>query len=253
MIARYIPVFTLWLCWFSPVWSQSETAGLAAGISAYQQGNYESAIRMLARIIESEGPESKSKIPEAHFYISQAYYQVSLDPALAAVYPDALLRAYNHLMASRDTDVPGAGYQRIADAALEVLWPAIYNTAVEAYNLKNYDRAVVFFAKARQINPRFFAAALNQGYSHWQVGDTLAAIKSWQKSLELYQIVKSSESREVMQSTLLMLANAYSQRRMPAESTVFFGGRCAVVSRSLCFPRGRNHTLSYSHRFPPRP
>ncbi|MDX2247681.1 MAG: tetratricopeptide repeat protein [Bacteroidia bacterium] len=220
MIKISIPI-VLGLCMGVNIFAQSDIPSLSSGIGAFEQEDYETTIRVLARLIETENAISETHLPEAHFYLAQAYYQVSQNPEKAPLYPEALLRAYNHLMASKATSTQESRYRKMTDVALEVLWPAIYNTGVEAYNQKDFNRAVVFFSKTRQINPWFFEAALNQGYSHWQLGDTLAAIKSWNKSLELYRISPKEEHQIVIQETLLTLAGAYSERRLPVEAKNF--------------------------------
>ncbi|MEZ4776064.1 MAG: hypothetical protein R3D00_23005 [Bacteroidia bacterium] len=253
MIKKSISAIVLGLCMWATLVAQPEAPTLVSGIKAFQQEDYETSIRILAKLIEDEGPVSKINLPEAHFYLAQAYYQISKDPVKAAIYPEALLRAYNHLMASKNTDSPGSGYQRIADVALEVLWPAIYNTGVDAYNQQDFNRAVVFFSKARQINPRFFESALNQGYAHWQVGDTLAAIKSWQKSLELYRILKNDENQRTLETTLLMLAGAYSQRNMPEEARAFLLEGMALFPGRYAFHEAEIVLYNLHENLPPGP
>lgn len=201
----------LWLLLFCPSWLFGQQNLLSEGILAYETGAYANSIRTLAALIEAQGALPAYELPKAHFYLSQSYWEAYQQANLRSNYPEALLRAYNHLTAASRLDLTGH-YQEMSQLAIEQLLPSMLEGGIAAYNRGDFSLAARYFSRVHQLQPRLFEAHLNEGYAQWQLGDSLKAVNSWQRALDLSpkptQVVVGEES---LISAYAMLIHTYSQ------------------------------------------
>lgn len=191
--------------------AQAESDPLTEGVLAYEKGDYPESIQLLASLIETENQIPAYQLPRAHFFLSQAYWKVHQEASLRNTYPEALLRAYNHLTAAKRLDLTGR-YQTMSDLAIASLLPAMLQAGKQAYNRGDYPLSIRYFNRIHQLQPNNFEAVLARGYAQWQTGDSLKAVNSWQRAIRLSP---KPSTPQVGDSTLVQafvqLVKAYSQ------------------------------------------
>ncbi|MFK7924686.1 MAG: tetratricopeptide repeat protein [Bacteroidia bacterium] len=171
-----LSIFLL-LCLPSLVWGQNDL--LFQGIYAYEQSNYPEAIRTLSSLIESQSLLSNGELPKAHFYLAQAYWQANANEKIRSDYPQALLRAYNHLIAAQRLDKT-ARYAQACNTTITLLLPELYEAGTKAYNRKDYLLASQYFDRSYQLEPNNYEALFAKAYAQWQLKDSVSALNTWQ-------------------------------------------------------------------------
>ncbi|MEL6589342.1 MAG: tetratricopeptide repeat protein [Bacteroidota bacterium] len=171
----------LWACCLLPSLLLGQGTMLYQGISAYEQENYPEAIRTLSTLIEAKLPFEGGQLSQAHFYLAQAYWQVSQEAKFSQDYPQALLRAYNHLTAAKRLDKVQR-YQTACETTTSLLLPALYEAGTQAYNRGDYELASQYFDRTYQLTPSKKEALLAKGYALWQIHDSVSAVKCWEKA-----------------------------------------------------------------------
>ncbi|MEM6345024.1 MAG: tetratricopeptide repeat protein [Bacteroidota bacterium] len=165
----------------SLLWGQN--AYLSQGIYAYEQGDYPESIRTLSSLIESNADLSGGELPKAHFYLAQSYWQAANNVKYKQDYPQALLRAYNHLVAAQRLD-RSTRYTQACNATITLLLPALYEAGTEAYNRRDYALASRYFDRSYQLEPQKYESLMAKAYAQWQMQDSVSALKSWQEVVE---------------------------------------------------------------------
>ena len=168
---------------FLPSLLCGQNAYLSQGIFAYEQSDYPEAIRTLSSLIESNTSLSEGELPQAHFYLAQAYWQAARDQKFKEDYPQALLRAYNHLVAAQRLD-RSTRYTQACNTTITLLLPALYEAGTEAYNRKDYALASRYFDRSYQLQPESYESLMARAYAQWQMQDSVSALNSWQKVVE---------------------------------------------------------------------
>ncbi|MEL7533299.1 MAG: tetratricopeptide repeat protein [Bacteroidota bacterium] len=163
------------------LWAQNDI--LRQGIYAYEQQDYPEAIRTLSSLIESNRSLSEGELPQAHFYLAQSYWQASRNLKYKPDYPQALLRAYNHLVAAQRLD-RATRYTQACKTTITLLLPALYEAGTEAYNRKDYALASRYFDRSHQLEPNKYEFLMAKAYAQWQMQDSVSALNSWQKVVE---------------------------------------------------------------------
>jgi len=150
---------SLMVCATSLAWAGG-LDDLEAGYQAYRAGNYDEAIRLYTKAIESGG-------------LTRA----------------DLRRAYDHRIyvweKKGDYDKAIADYTKVIE--LDPKDAAVYNYRGGAWmELRDYDRAIADFTKCIEIAPKYDLAYNNRGVV-WRIkGDYDKAIADYTKAIEIY-------------------------------------------------------------------
>lgn len=163
------------------LWGQNDL--LIQGIYAYEQQDFPEAIRTLSSLIESKSQLSEGELPKAHFYLAQSYWQAAGNIKYREDYPQALLRAYNHLVAAQRLDRSNR-YTKACNTTITLLLPALYEAGTLAYNQKDYALASQYFDRSHQLEPDKYESIMAKAYAQWQLKDSVSALNSWQKVVE---------------------------------------------------------------------
>jgi tetratricopeptide (TPR) repeat protein len=201
----------LWiLLLLTPCLGMAQPSLLNEAIFAYEEGDYPQTIQTLAALIEADGAVPAHLLPRAHFYLAQAYWQAYQQPELSRNYPEALLRAYNHLTAAERLDLTGR-YSEMSKPAFRLLMPAMYDAGCQVYNRGDYALAVRYFNRIHQLQGGRHDVLLARGYAQWQLGDTNQAVNSWQRAIDRAPLkVRESDPDESLVRAYAMIVHARS-------------------------------------------
>jgi tetratricopeptide (TPR) repeat protein len=155
-----ILLLSLMVCLTSPVWA----GGLddaKAGKTAYQEGNYDKAIKLYTKAIAS-GELSREDLSKVYNNRGEAWDDRG------------------------DSDKAIADYTKAIEINPQYI-SAYYNRGVAWYDKGDYDKAIVDYTKAIEIDPKFALAYQNRGHAWEKKGDSDKAIADYKKAVELQQ------------------------------------------------------------------
>ncbi len=164
------------------------------GQQLYQQGEFDDAVKLYKRAIEL-----KPSNAELHFKLGVMCYDEwrrSLEQAQNSVLQDLILNGAKYNAADKDKLLLRKGYRpELLGLALsefnEVLkydpsnWKARYHIAVDLFNNKKYDDAIVEFKKIIQLQPGYSNSYSLMGEAYLETGQYQLAIRALEKSIEL--------------------------------------------------------------------
>ena len=188
-----ILLLSLTVCLTSPVWA----GGLddaKAGNTAYQEGNYDEAIKLCTKAIAS-GELSREDLSKVYNNRGEAWdgkddsdkaiadytKAIELDPKFADAYLNRGLALANK----------GAFDKAIVDftKVIEIKpnYSRVYYYRGFSWGGKGeYDKAIVDYTKAIELDPKFALAYKNRGHAWEKKGDSDKAIADYKKAVELH-------------------------------------------------------------------
>jgi tetratricopeptide (TPR) repeat protein len=164
------------------------------GQQLYQQGKFDDAVKLYKRAIQL-----KPATTELHFKLGIMCYdewQRSLDQAQKKILEDMIVGGKKYDAADNDKLLLRKGYRpELLGLALsefnEVLkydpsnWKARYHIAVDLFNNKKYDDAIVQFKKIIQLQPGYPNSYSIMGKAYLETGQYQLAIRALEKAVEL--------------------------------------------------------------------
>lgn len=164
------------------------------GQELYQQGKFDDAVNLYKRAIQL-----KPSSAELHFKLGIMCYdewQRSLDQAQKKILEDMIVGGKKYDAADNEKLLLRKGYRpELLGLALselnEVLkydpsnWKARYHIAVDLFNKKKYNDAIVEFKKIIQLQPGFPNSYSIIGEAYLETGQYQLAIRALEKAVEL--------------------------------------------------------------------
>lgn len=177
---------------------------ITSGALNFENGEYADAITALEEGLANRDQIKRAKhVAKGQYYLAKAYYQVSNDSSLLALYPDAPVRAkqyYDELMANED----GKTWQNRAtvDFLGDGIWGQLYNQGVNLFNSNEDEKALEYFIAAKELNPEHFLTNRMLGAAYIVMKDSAGAIDALQTSIQSYKDRYLSVSEEELNGML---------------------------------------------------
>ncbi|MEM6264288.1 MAG: tetratricopeptide repeat protein [Bacteroidota bacterium] len=190
----------------------AQDSKVTTGVIAYQQNRYEEAIEKLEEALDNKDQIKKidRNIPKAHIHLAQSYMRVARDTNASKKYDRPLIKAYENLKATKETDTKGR-YTDLTANTGKFLWSNLFNVGATLYNNQEYKEAEDYFVAATELDPKDYNSQNLLAFSYWMSNDTASAIKSWETTLDLYKGNPPAEADKNMSSSYLLLATAYQE------------------------------------------
>jgi tetratricopeptide (TPR) repeat protein len=140
--------------------SQTSNKNFRLGDEALVDKNYKEAIGHFNKVIKSN-----KQFEYAYLLRSQAYYG---------------LKKYSKAIKDSEKVL-----EIKPEISSEEDYKAIWNIAVSYSSLEDYSEALIYFERAKEINPNDIKLYENSGFSYWGIGDLDSAEKEFKKMVEL--------------------------------------------------------------------
>jgi tetratricopeptide (TPR) repeat protein len=167
----------------------AQKSTMTSGIMALQNGDPAKAIEKIEQSFEQIDEIKPKHQPKGYYNLAKAYLQVGTDSTLAAMYPDALLKAQENYEIAMNHEES----RRIENTAkLEQIDGKIFgalfnNAAVPAFNEGNYDKAAEYFNAAADLQPEHFMTNRMLGATYILLEDTAQSIEHLETALTTFE------------------------------------------------------------------
>jgi len=189
-------------------WAAGLHAQNSRVVSAYNymnDGDYDKAAEFIEPATTNEATAGKEKTWR---YRGSIYGQIAMgtNEALKAKYPDALTKAVESYVKANELDTKGDYKQENAQALMRLQATAL-NGGNDAFNKKNYDKAVTDYAQSERIAKALGRvdtnAVFNSALAYESKGDLQMAMQRYQECInlgydkaEVFRYLASMQKRE---------------------------------------------------------
>jgi len=153
---------SLMVCVTSPAWAGGLEDAIA-GFAAAQAGNYDKAIRLFTKAIES-GELSREDLSKTYYNRGDAWRKKG---------------DYDKAIADLTKAIESGEFCR------EDLSKTYCNRGLTWYNKGNYDKAIADYSKALELDPKYTRAYYNRALAWGNEGDLKKAIANYTKAIEI--------------------------------------------------------------------
>jgi len=185
-----------------------QEAQITSGLSAFQQEQYDKAIIDLRKGLSSPDGIKEKSLLKANVYITDAYIRAFQNPDLRRQFPDALLKAYDHLHHSISLDTEDR-YKSQIGALTQNLWFFMYNEGASHYNNNDMLNAMLYFDKASNLRQDDYNTQLMLGYTYWKLNRYSEVVTAMGSCLDLYFVSPPTEADPNILSAGIILASIY--------------------------------------------
>ena len=206
LLMKYIGIIASFL--FLTNFLQAQDSQIAAGLQAFQQKQYDKAIIELRKGLSSPDNLKEKKLLKANVYLTDSYIRAYQNPDLKKQFPDALLKAYDHLLISISLDTEER-YRSQISALKHNLWFFMYNEGVNYYNSKDMQNALSYFDKSANLRVDDYNTQLMLGYTLWNLERTDDVIAAMGKCIDLYFANPTEQPDANILSAGIILASIY--------------------------------------------
>jgi len=190
----------------------AQDSKITTGVVALQSNDYVKAIESFETGLSKPEMLKEKSIVKGHIYLADAYVNAYRDQLLKNKYPDALLKAYDHLEKGMAQDEENK-YKREVENITENLWAMSYNEGVLSYNDNDMTRAKQYFEIARSLKDDYYLTYLMLGYIDYKLNNTDGIIQSMEKAIDLYFIADVETPDNNIISAGIVLASAYNNEK----------------------------------------
>ena len=187
---------------------QAQDSQIAAGLQAFQQEQYDKAIIELRKGLSSPDNLKDKKLLKANVYLTDSYIRAYQNPDLNKQFPDALLKAYDHLLISISLDTE-EHYRSQISALKQNLWFFMYNEGANYYNNKEMQNALLYFGKSANLREDDYNTQLMLGYTYWNLKRNDDVVDAMRKCLDLYFANPTDQPDANILSAGIILASIY--------------------------------------------
>lgn len=167
---------------------QAQNSNVVSAYNYLQDGDLAKAAEFIEPAISNEGTMMKEKTWR---YRGDIYRLIALDPQHAALkpqFPDAMQKAVESYLKANELDAKGS-YKTEIVQSLGALQGASLNAGNEAFEAKEYDKAIALYAQAEKIATTFgqkdIDAAFNSALAYDTKGDMEMAVKRYKECIEM--------------------------------------------------------------------
>ena len=166
----------------------AQNANVVSAYNYLQDGDLAKAAEFIEPAISNEGTAGKEKTWR---YRGDIYRLIALDPqhaALRSQFPDAMQKAIESYLKANELDSKGS-YKTEIVTNLGALQGASLNAGNEAFEAKDYDKAITLYGQAEKIAKTFgqndVDAVFNSALAYDTKGDLEMAVKRYDECIQL--------------------------------------------------------------------
>jgi len=167
--------------------AQAQNSNVVSAYNYMGDGNYEKAIEYIEPAITNDATAGKEKTWR---YRATIYAAIAMgkDEALKAKYPNALQTAIESYVKANELDTK-ADYKTENNQALRNLQITALNGGNDAFNNKQYDKALSGYALSERVSKAFNEvdsnAVFNSALANEAKGDTAAAMERYEECIKI--------------------------------------------------------------------
>jgi tetratricopeptide (TPR) repeat protein len=167
--------------------AQAQNSNVVSAYNYMGDGNYAKAVEYIEPAVANDATSGKEKTWR---YRGQIYGSIAMgtDEALKAQFPDAVQKAIESYIKANELDTKGS-YRKENDQALRNLQVTALNGGNDAFNKKDYDKAIAGYAQSESVAKAFGEvdsnAVFNSALAYEAKGDTAMAIKHYEECIQI--------------------------------------------------------------------
>ena len=170
-----------------PCGLQAQNSSVVSAYNYMGDKNYDKAAEYIEPAITNETTVGKEKTWR---YRGAIYAQIAMgtDDALKAKYPDAMAKAVESYIKAKELDTKNS-YKEENDLALKNLQITALNGGNDAFNKKEFDKAITGYAMSERISKSFGQvdsnAVFNSALAYEAKGDTATAMERYAECIKI--------------------------------------------------------------------
>lgn len=170
-----------------PLGLRAQNSNVVSAYNYMGDGNYAKAVEYIEPAVTNESTSGKEKTWRYRGAIF-AHIAMGTDEALKAQYPDALTKAVDSYIKANELD-PKGSYKEENNLALKNLQITALNGGNDAFNKKDFDKAISGYAMSERIAKAFGQvdsnAVFNSALAYESKGDTAMAMQQYAECIKI--------------------------------------------------------------------